>query len=241
MYLSIITICFNNRDGLERTIKSVISQTWRDFEWIVIDGGSTDGSKELIEHYQDQFSYWCSEPDKGIYNAMNKGIEHAKGEYLQFLNSGDILYNEKVLEEVFSLRLTDDIVSGNAVRMDNNAMVRENIENLHWQILFGTIDHQAAFIKRALFDEIRYDESLKIVSDWKFWVETIVLRNVSVKRINVLVCKQDMTGISFDEKNNQLQIEERERVLRSFFSPAIYDGIMDYFILYFNSIVQNMM
>lgn len=241
MKLSIITINYNNRDGLQKTIDSVVKQTWRDFEWIIIDGGSTDGSKELIEQYQDNFAFWCSEPDKGIYNAMNKGIDHAVGEYLQFLNSGDVLYDEKVLEEVFSLGLTDDIISGNAVRMDNNAIVRENIENLHWQILFGTIDHQAAFIKRALFDEIKYDESLKIVSDWKFWMETIVLRNVSVKRIKVLVCKQDMTGISFNEKNYQLQIEEREKVLRSFFPPIIYDGIMDYFILYFNSIVQNMM
>ena len=85
MKLSIITVNLNNREGLQKTIDSVVNQTFRDFEWIVIDGGSTDGSKELIEQYADHFAYWVSEPDKGIYNAMNKGIKVAKGEYLQFL------------------------------------------------------------------------------------------------------------------------------------------------------------
>ena len=94
MKLSIITINLNNREGLQKTIESVISQTFRDFEWIVIDGGSTDGSAELIKQYAAHFAYWVSESDKGIYNAMNKGIRQAKGEWLQFLNSGDQLYEE---------------------------------------------------------------------------------------------------------------------------------------------------
>ena len=94
MKLSIITVNYNNKAGLQKTIDSVVCQTWRDFEWIVIDGGSTDGSKELIEQYQQHFAYWCSEPDKGVYNAMNKGISKAKGEYLNFMNSGDCFYNE---------------------------------------------------------------------------------------------------------------------------------------------------
>ena len=84
MKLSIITINYNNKAGLQRTIDSVICQTCKDFEWIVIDGGSTDGSKQLIEQYQSHFAYWCSEPDNGVYHAMNKGITHAKGEYLLF-------------------------------------------------------------------------------------------------------------------------------------------------------------
>ena len=95
MKLSIITVNLNNRDGLQRTIDSVVSQTFTDYEWIVIDGGSTDGSRELIGQHQDRFAYWCSEPDKGIYNAMNKGIAHAKGEWLQFLNSGAWLYSKQ--------------------------------------------------------------------------------------------------------------------------------------------------
>ena len=89
MKLSIITVNLNNLEGLKKTYESVVCQTFTDYEWLVIDGGSTDGSREFIEQHQDKFAYWCSEPDKGIYNAMNKGIVKAKGEYLNFMNSGD--------------------------------------------------------------------------------------------------------------------------------------------------------
>ena len=103
--LTIITVNLNNREGLQRTIDSVVEQTFTDYEWIVIDGGSTDGSRELIEQYADHFTYLVSEPDKGIYNAMNKGIAHAKSDWLQFLNSGDWLTEKDVLNNVFSQRL----------------------------------------------------------------------------------------------------------------------------------------
>ena len=103
MTLSIITINYNNRDGLQKTIDSVISQSFNDYEWIVIDGDSNDGSREIIEQYCDRFAYWCSEPDSGIYNAINKGLSHATGEYVQFLNSGDWLYSDNILEKAFSI------------------------------------------------------------------------------------------------------------------------------------------
>ena len=102
MKLSIITINYNNKNGLQKTIDSVISQTFKDFEWIIIDGGSTDGSKELIEKYSQHITYWVSEPDKGIYNAMNKGIKVAKGEYLFFLNSGDYLVQPNTINQIFT-------------------------------------------------------------------------------------------------------------------------------------------
>jgi len=100
--LSIITVNLNNAEGLRKTIESVVTQTFTDFEYIIIDGGSTDGSVEIIKLYADKITYWVSEPDKGIYNGMNKGIMVAKGEYCQFLNSGDWLVNENVLKEVFA-------------------------------------------------------------------------------------------------------------------------------------------
>jgi len=113
MKLSIITVNLNNKSGLQKTIDSVISQTYKDFEWIIIDGGSTDGSKELIEQYSQYITYWISEPDKGIYNAMNKGIVQAKGEYLQFLNSGDALYDKYVLDKILkATNITSDIITG---------------------------------------------------------------------------------------------------------------------------------
>ena len=113
--LTIITINFNHAEGLKRTIDSIVNQTFTDYEWIVVDGGSTDGSKELIEQYKDHFAWWCSEPDKGVYNAMNKGITHAMGEYINFMNSGDIFATPTILEEIFSTPRTADILYGRMV------------------------------------------------------------------------------------------------------------------------------
>ena len=98
MKYSIITVNYNNKEGLRKTIESVISQTFRDFEYIVIDGGSSDGSAELLKEYSDKITYWVSEPDKGIYNGMNKGIAKATGDYLNFMNSGDCFYDQQVLK-----------------------------------------------------------------------------------------------------------------------------------------------
>ena len=123
MPLSIITVNLNNLKGLRKTIDSIISQTWRDFEWIIIDGGSTDGSRELIEQYQEHFAYWCSEPDKGVYNAMNKGIAKAKGVYLNFMNSGDVFYSNDTLERVFESSPCADMVYGDCIT-DNNGLTQ---------------------------------------------------------------------------------------------------------------------
>lgn len=117
MKLSIITVNYNNFDGLKKTAESILTQTWRDFEWIIIDGASTDGSREYIVDLNENLnkngwnpiSYWCSEPDKGIYNAMNKGIVKAKGDYLNFMNSGDGFYESDTLRKIYLY-----IVKGNS-------------------------------------------------------------------------------------------------------------------------------
>ena len=111
--LSIITINYNNVLGLKRTLESVTGQSYSNFEYIVIDGGSTDGSKEHILKYSDKISYWISEPDRGIYHAMNKGIAKASGEYLLFMNSGDLFYNNFILNEVI-----DDISKYDLIYFD---------------------------------------------------------------------------------------------------------------------------
>lgn len=225
MKLSIITINYNNKAGLQKTIDSVICQTWRDFEWIVIDGGSADGSKELIEQYQQHFAYWCSEPDKGVYNAMNKGIDHAKGEYLLFLNSGDTLYDKDVLQKVDDLKLDADIISGQVERMDNHHSLRSYDEDILMQLYRDTLNHQGSFIKRSLFNDLRYDESLKIVSDWKFWLETVIWRNASVEVIDLFVAKQDMAGIS-NIMTPEL-IQERDSIRLKFFPPLLQKELDD--------------
>lgn len=226
MKLSIITINYNNRDGLQKTIDSVICQTWRDFEWIVIDGGSTDGSRELIEKYQDHFTYWCSEPDKGIYNAMNKGVSHAKGEYVIFMNSGDCFYGGVVLAKVFKKVDGSGIVTGLVVRKDNNELLRTYDDNLVIQLLTDTLNHQGTFIKRSLLQMIKYDENLKVVADWKFWIETIIFHDTKVQIINDVIAIQDVTGIS--SINQSLLFDEREKVKRELIPNSISSIVNDY-------------
>ena len=227
MKLSIITINYNNCQGLQRTIDSVICQTWKDYEWIIIDGGSTDGSKELIEQYKQHFAYWCSEPDKGVYHAMNKGVTHANGEYVNFLNSGDAFYDEYVLQKISDMHSDADIISGRAVRSDNLKPLYHYYSSLFRQLYQLTINHQGAFIKRVLLNKYPYDENFKIVSDWKFWLQTIIWDEAKVDVIPLLVVKFDMTGISVEMSPQH--ISERELVRNEFFPPLLRKELEDYY------------
>ena len=223
MKLSIITVNFNNRDGLKHTIDSVIGQTFTDYEWIVIDGGSTDGSKELIEQYADHFAYWVSEPDKGIYNAMNKGIRVAKGDYLQFLNSGDWLYEPLTLESVFSKNHNAKIIYGKMLRKDG-ALNNQNMmkETLHWSdFIYGGLPHQSTFIKRELFDKIGlYDEKLKAVSDWKFFVTAIVYYKIPYVYIPQIISIYEGDGVS-----DIIGQKERAKETTNLFPAMILDDL----------------
>ena len=203
MKLSIITVNLNNREGLQRTIDSVICQTFRDFEWIVIDGGSTDGSRELLEQYAEHFAYWVSEPDKGVYNAMNKGIKVAKGEYLQFLNSGDWLCDPGILEKVFRKEYTEDIVfSKRFVMLFEDGTSREVIRSkgnffTPFNLILENINHQSAFIRRTLFDRFGYyDETYRIIADRKFFFETILLHKVKTAMLDFVLVYYDGGGLS---------------------------------------------
>lgn len=197
MTLSIITINYNNRDGLKKTIDSVLAQTWTDYEWIVVDGGSTDGSRELIEQYQEHFAYWCSEPDKGVYNAMNKGIALAKGEYLNFMNSGDTFYEAETLQKVFAERRVADVLYGDWMQVyeDHTCLQHFPSPVEMYGLWCKNICHQAMFIKCCLLSTKGYDESLKIYADWKRWIE-LALNDASFEYVNHTVCWYDMDGIS---------------------------------------------
>lgn len=201
MKLSIITINYNHKDGLKRTIDSIVAQTFKDYEWIVIDGGSTDGSKELIESYQSYFSYWCSEPDKGIYNALNKGIEHAQGEYLNFMNSGDIFASDTILNDVFSQPHKADIMYGYMVVGSLDGCI-PNINIMKkrltlYDFYFDTFGHQATFTKRGLFEKIGlFDESYRIIADRKFFAEAIVKNNASYELLPMKIAVFEGGGVS---------------------------------------------
>ena len=218
--LSIITVNFNNKEGLQKTIESVVNQTYKNYEYLVIDGGSTDGSVEVIKEYAEKISYWISESDNGIYNAMNKGILNSKGEYLQFLNSGDWLVNETIIENILHEIPNCDLLYGNMIMVMPNGKLRTSYRSKGAEISFftlfeGTINHSPSFIKRSLFLKYGlYDEQLRIVSDWKFFLIAFGLNQSEVVYRNIDVNYFDMNGIS----NVQIQLaqSEREKVLSEF-------------------------
>ncbi|MBI3519730.1 MAG: glycosyltransferase [Bacteroidetes bacterium] len=225
--MSIITINYNNALGLEKTLESVINQTYNDFEYLVIDGGSTDGSKAIIEKYADNVTYWVSEKDKGIYNAMNKGILQAKGEYCLFLNSGDWLVDNNSLDTVFSLNITEDIIYGNVLKVSNSSLAFVRDKGLGrsqltlMDMYYHTIPHQSVFIKRELFNRYElYDEEFKIVSDWIFFLKTIGIAGVTVKYIDVDISYYDTNG--FSSLNNELRIEEKKLGLKKVIPHQFY-------------------
>ena len=232
MKLSIITINLNNKDGLRKTMNSVVYQTFTDYEWIVIDGGSTDGSKELIEQNANHISYWVSEPDRGIYNAMNKGICVAKGEYCLFLNSGDYLIDKNILQQAFDFHFEEDVVWG-YLNLDRGGYFEKGCSPKEISLrvfIEGTIHHTGnAFIRRDLFDDDRYglyDETLKIVSDWKWFLQALGLGSATGRYIDMMMSVFDCSGIS--ETQKELMIEERNKVLHELIPDRIlkdYDYI----------------
>ena len=223
MLYSIITINFNNCDGLRRTIESVVNQTNADYEYIVIDGGSTDGSVDVIQKYSDRISYWVSEKDDGIYNAMNKGVRHAHGDYCLFLNSGDSFYDKHVLNKNLLSDNKSDIVVGRLVSdSDGMELFSPPSDDISMYYFYtSTLPHQASFIKTKLLKQYPYDESLKIVSDWKFFVETIIFHHCKVGFIDVPIAKFDMTGIS--TSNASKTWDEKMKVLRQMFPDRVLE------------------
>ena len=245
MKLSIITINYNNAEGLRRTLASVGTQTYLDIEHIIVDGGSTDESVDVIREYaESQAAHinhntshvvkWSSERDKGIYNAMNKGICKATGDYVQILNSGDILAAEDVTEqmvlklsELTNEQVNDDsiaILYGNMVKKDyttgkiigKSRVVEYSLRNYY----SATMNHDCCYIRRDLFDTYGlYDESLKIVSDWKWFLQAIGMGMVKPVYADIDVTIFDASGIS--ETNLALRNQERRQVLEQLLPPAI--------------------
>lgn len=224
--LSIITVNYNNAQGLDKTIRSVKNQACDDFEYIVIDGGSTDDSLSVIKEHSQSITYWVSEPDRGIYHAMNKGILASNGEYLQFLNSGDWLASESVLKKIFESGLSEDIIYGDVnyetfdggfdqARIGNEEKITMAYFYRHM------FPHQASFINRKLFSMDLYDENLKIIADWKFFIDRIIMKNCSIRKLNFAVVNYDMSGISSQSKYLELHKNEKQKVLNQLLPPRI--------------------
>jgi glycosyltransferase involved in cell wall biosynthesis len=224
--LSIITVNYNNYQGLQKTIESIINQTFTEFEYIVIDGGSEDGSKKLIEKNAQALGYWESEKDNGIYHAMNKGIRVAKGDYIFFLNSGDELVNPTILSSIMPYLDGTDIVYGNLIiREKDKDWEKKYPSNPTFTYFFNdSIPHSGGgFIKKSLFDKLGlYDESLKIIADWKFYLGAICFHNSTTKYIDKAVGVFDFNGISSKLENGELLLFEKQKVLQNEY-PRFFD------------------
>ena len=258
MKLSIVTINFNNEEGLRKTLASVAAQTYRDIEHVIIDGGSNDGSADAIKEYvslnpqRDPFFKhtinWVSERDDGIYNAMNKGIEIALGrrivdsfnrseqredknkvlpDYIQILNSGDILATPQVVErmaEEIEKAKYPEFIYGNMIKKDyaTGKIVGKSEEVAYTlrQYYASTMNHDCCYIRRDVYDMYGlYDECLKIVSDWKWFLQAIGLGNVKPVYVDIDVTIFDASGIS--ETNLDLRNKERRQVLEEVLPPAV--------------------
>ncbi|MHA4893635.1 glycosyltransferase family 2 protein [Pedobacter sp. PWIIR3] len=220
--LSIITINYNNRQGLEKTIESVLNQTSNDFEFIIIDGDSNDGSRQLIEENAEHFSYWVSEADTGIYNAMNKGIRKSTGDYLLFLNSGDTLHQKNTLFQAKKAMIgSADIYYGDIIYVENDVKTRRSFPN---ELTFSfflehSISHQASFIKRSLFEDVfYYNEQYSIISDWEFFIYAICKLNVRTHHLDQIISNYDTEGLSSDINNHPKMHHERNMVIEEYFS-----------------------
>lgn len=238
MVLSIITINRNNAAGLEKTMQSVLSQSRTDYEYVVVDGASTDGSVEVIRRLSQDFGdrlKWVSEPDKGIYNAMNKGIRMATGEYVEILNSGDSLVSADVVGKMYAALEKNgnpSILYGNMLKdMPDGRVVRDRCfagrEISFLGFYTGTLNHSPAYIQRSLFDEYGlYDESLRIVSDWKWYLQAIILGKEKPVYADIDVTLFDMTGIS--ETNKTLCRKERNQVMSQMIHPSFLKDYDDW-------------
>jgi hypothetical protein len=220
MKFSVITINYNNCQGLRRTMESVVGQTCADYEYIVIDGGSDDGSAEVVAAYSDRLAYWVSEKDRGIYHAMNKGVAQAHGDYCLFLNSGDCLADNTVLERIAHSGSDDDILVGRVFSQDGAELFMPPQREISLYYLYsGTLPHQGTFIKTTLLLQTPYDEQLKIVSDWKFFVQVIILQQCSVCFLNEKVAVFDTWGLS--TSHPQQVWKEKQQVLSELFPPRV--------------------
>jgi glycosyltransferase involved in cell wall biosynthesis len=234
--LTIITINRNNADGLRKTMESVFAQTVTDFEYIVVDGASTDNSVEVIQSFISiggpsilSSLVWISESDRGVYQAMNKGIKMATGEFLLFLNSGDFLSNEKVIEKLFSVNHFADILCGRCNITDNGKIIHTT--NPPQNITFGTLytvglAHQSTFIKRNLFDKLgMYREDFKYNSDIDFWYRAIILNGATTEKLDEIISDYNLDGLSSTENKTPEFLKEHKEILSN---PLYQKFIPDY-------------
>lgn len=221
--VSIITVVYNSEQLIEKTIQSVISQSYPNIEYIIIDGGSKDQTVPIIKKFDPLISYWESEPDKGLYFAMNKGIEAATGDYVWFINSGDQIYREDTLEKIISASNREDVLYGTAMIIDessNEIGLRrlappEHLTKKSMQ-LGMIVCHQAVIVRRKLAP--LYETKYKLAADYN-WVVSILSKTNSVFNTHEILCQYMDNG--FSKNNIRKALKERFGIMvRNFGFPT---------------------
>ncbi len=220
MKFSIITVNYNDAVGLNNTINSIASQTFTDYEHIVIDGGSSDGSVNILKNNSSKFSFWRSESDNGIYDAMNIGVAHAKGDYINFMNAGDVFHSPKTLTLVNDKLDDADIVTGNSFMPEINKLYLNPYKELTLlTLLKHPLSHQSIFYKKNIFNQYSFDTNLIMMADFKLNLEAIILKDCSVKIIEDIVSDFDVNGVSSD--NPVLYHKELQQILSDLFPRRV--------------------
>jgi glycosyltransferase involved in cell wall biosynthesis len=230
--LSIITINLNNLEGLKKTIESVIHQVYNNYEYIIIDGGSDDGCFELIKENENRLSYWISEEDTGVFQAMNKGIKQARGEYILFLNSGDFLLHDHILSNIFKDDYSEDILCGTSLISKNGNILYESYVPDEFSLQFfcsTNISHQSTFIKKELFNKYGlYREDFHIKSDFEFWIRTIIINNCTTRKLHKYVSDYNLEGISSNPGNLLTAQSEMLKAFESNLSPRVLSDYLQW-------------
>jgi glycosyltransferase involved in cell wall biosynthesis len=232
-FFSIITINYNNLEGLIHTFNSVICQTNTAFEFIVIDGGSTDGSVPFLQANTTKLTYWISEKDNGVYHAMNKGIDKSNSEYVLFLNSGDCFADEKVLENVSTFVTgKPDILYGCHLWKQSGERWNPKVGYKFREIVTYTpVSHQATFYKRSILtNSARFDEAFKIISDWGLFI-TFLLQGKKIEKISLDICIAEEPGESNIDLNKIL-VERKQFLIKHHFTRYLLYLIVEKPILF---------
>lgn len=220
--ISVVTVSYNAVSTIEQTILSVINQTYPHIEYIIIDGGSTDGTVDIIKKYADKIAYWVSEPDKGIYDAMNKGTRISTGDFLIFMGAGDLFYTLDVVKNfVVQIRHLNVIYYGNVIFKGIGKKYLGKFNKIKWAT--ANISHQAIFYPKQVYATYAYNTQYRVYADYAYNLN-LLKEKVKFVYINKVIALYDMTGFSANNCDEAFQKDYRNLLLNSIGAFAYYIG-----------------